>query len=475
MAAESMPRLEHLPRAGDVVFFRESFEVPRKTLHAFISFGQRLHGVKNPDLVHAAILVSPFELADARMKEGVSASKVTNRISRLPATDYVVLRRSRPLFGEADRATQERLVQAAYYFYREAYDWHGLGRALSLRDVRVGSSICSVFVKKVLIRSGEVSAENWSEYPEHIFPGELFELLKHQGYQELPFITPFDSKFETPGLLATMDEGRNNFAQITDLANSMPDFSGGIRKLFEQMGDEGAALRYLSIISAFSVLDLLDRQLERIVNSSMPLEQIVRAESNWRDRERHNESVNRILRNLEEDSEDFYRLREAVSVALEPRGFRKRIQELDQLKERIESMSEEESAAFANELFSDGCHTIASTVQLTGCSSTKEWLIAASRFLRRARDTQKRLKETEAQTKVEAPDFYLQARMVTKQIQATFRFGLQMMVVPGREQAEAVCPRLIEDAQVGLENARKQFMDAGVPVDTMRELFRAAP
>jgi len=468
----SAPKVSELPRVGDVVFFRSSVEIHHKTLHAFIEFGQRIHRVKNPDLIHAAILISPFELVDARMKEGVRASKVADQISQLSCGDYVVLRKERPLYGEAYNALARRIAEAAYYFYREAYDLHGLGRAFSDREVRVGSSICSVFVKKVLIRCGEIPAESCSEFADQVFPGELFDLLIKQGYREVPFIVPFETKFETQGLLETMEEDRTFLVKLTDLANSMVDGSKGAA-LFDELLDD-AAVRYLVTVSGYSVLELLERQLERVCVSSMSLDRVVRPASNWRDQERHSKWIEGTLRSLERDAKRFYRLQKAIGSALELPGYLKKCEELERLKMPNGTMSDEKLDAVAGEWFSDGRHALIATVQLTGCSTIKEWYAASSRFLREMRVKQETLKKSWSAAKNTPPDFYSAAKIVVRQIQATIRLALDMLALIGTAQAQELCPKLIDAAHVGLAQARQRLAESGVPFDKMRDILRAS-
>jgi hypothetical protein len=312
-------------------------------------------------------------MVDATRK-GVLSSYLVDQLANLAATDYVILRKPRPFLDSLE--LQGPLLDASYYFYMEHYDGRGLARAIRPTVVRVGASICSVFVKKVLIRSGEVPAEHWSRYSDHIFPGELFELLKEQGYEEARRIVVQEPGRKTPLHLPSMDESQKHSNDLTDLINSMPNYSGRLHELFDWMEDS-AAIKYLLIVSGNSIFQMLEHALNGVVLASENLERAGEIEKNWRDQQRRKKSIDVSLDRLQREGEDYCRLNQAVSVALQSPGLLESFAKLNQLK-GPDQISSEDADELMRDAYSNACRALASIIQMTGCKSIEELRTASA-------------------------------------------------------------------------------------------------
>jgi hypothetical protein len=195
------------PLPGDILFF-ESGKAHAKA----IAGTQKRMGLKHYKFIHAALVVDGDMIVESTTLYGVRKVRLSELRKRGVDTylGTTVLRKPRTA-PPRPQGQATRLADAAYYYFKQSYGW----RDLVARDLESDEkSICSAFVKRVLLRMKAVPTETFDRYRKQIFPAELFEALTMAGYRELKY----DQRTFKPLQLGSLDifDIMETFREIDD-------------------------------------------------------------------------------------------------------------------------------------------------------------------------------------------------------------------------------------------------------------------
>ncbi|MBR0736680.1 hypothetical protein JQ581_07045 [Bradyrhizobium liaoningense] len=446
-----------LPQAGDIIFFRKSSQ--HKLRHGVIMAGQRWAGVPSYQFIHAAIFISPFEIADATMS-GVKGNSAREQLVDLAPDDYAVLRRG------LSPGTQELIRDAAFYFAGESYDFRGLVRVLKQKP-EIGASFCSVFVKKVLLELDVVPAESWASYSGQIYVGELYDLLKANGFSEIPIEVP--SQNWPPGLtqFSILERGQNNAAAFTDFYLGLSDFGISYTKLFDAVGDDKAAILDLIVTTDTHICQLLEHSANLICEHAHHAITASKRETSWRDRERRKKALERSIKGFPDALGDFLRLLDAVEKSLPSWPF----EEVQALAHRVpKDASREDIAQYLQRTFQLGGFQLMNLVQLTGCDSLDAWRRRSAGFLRIMRLRQRKIDECCKSFDLESMNCYDLARDMIQTINLRIKASVQLLKpMVGNRPIDEQCSSLAQGARGTIAEARKAAADDGTPSETFIE------
>jgi len=446
-----------LAQAGDIIFFRKSSQ--HKLRHSIIVAGQWWAGVPSYQFIHAAIFVSPFEIADATMA-GVMGNSAREQLVDLAPNDYVVLRRDLSL------GTQELIRDAAFYFAGESYDFRGLIRVLK-QAPEIGASFCSVFVKKVLLELDVVPAESWASYSGQIYVGELYDLLKANGFNEISIEVP--SQNWPPGLtqFSILERGHNTAAAFTDFYLGLSDFGASYTKLFDAVGDDKAAILDLIVTTDTHICQLLEHSTTLVCEHAHHAIRASKRSTNWRDRERRKKVLDRSLKGFPDALGDFLRLLDAVNKSLPSGSF----EEVQALTQRVtQDASPEEIAQYCQRTFELGGLQLMNLVQLTGCDSVDAWQRRSAGFLRIMRLRQREIDECCKYFDLECVNCYDFARDTIQAINARIKASVALLKpMVGNAPIDEQCRSLAQGARATIAQARKTAAGDGTPNETFIE------
>lgn len=457
VGGQSAHMIPSLPQAGDVIFFRKSSQ--HKLRHGIITAGQRWSGVGAYEFIHAAIFISPFEIADATMV-GVKGNVARQQLIDLTANDYVVLRR------DLSPGTQELIRNTAFYFAEESYDFRGLLRILK-QQPDIGASICSVFVKKVLLELDVVPAESWASYSGQIYVGELYELLKANGFSEIYIEVPPEHWSIALTQFSILERGHNNAAVFTDFYIGLSDFGASYTKLFDTIGDDKAAIFDLIVTTDTHICQLLEHCANLAYQHAHHAIEARKKETNWRDRERKKKVLDRALKGFPEALGDFLRLLDAIDESLPAWP----VEEIKALAQRtIKDASPEEIAQYQQRTFEVGGFQLMSLVQLTGCDSLDAWRRRSSGFLRIMRLRQRKIDDCCKSFNIECMDCYGLARNTIQFINSRIKASIRLLEpMAGKAQVDEQCRMLVQGARAAIVETRKTMTEDGTPSETFIE------
>ncbi|QPF93755.1 hypothetical protein [Bradyrhizobium commune] len=282
-----------IPLPGDVLFF-ESAKIHGKA----IALEQRRLGLEHYKYIHAALVVEGDLVLESTTRQGVDKVRLSSLDDPSQYLNAAVLRNATVSSLTPFEETGE-LAKAAYYFYKEAYDWPGIVD----RDLdRDGKSICSVFVKKALLRAEQVPTTAFAKYRTQIFPAELFGALLDAGYQildqgydrELMGRASFrlDDIESSLDIIDILEQSREHNRLFEELDKVSRRSRRSVDELLERLGRESSRLwRYISFFRAakLTFIDFIHLRFETILRDFEGLDRKVKKEpQTWRDRSEDN-------------------------------------------------------------------------------------------------------------------------------------------------------------------------------------------
>lgn len=285
---------------GDVLFVRRGDERNGVVLY------QRRHELPNPHIGHAAIVVSPLEAMEADNDKLAYTIKLANWAEDLHEDDQLLVLRKPESAGIRNLG---QVIDAAVYWLDQEYS---LADARRNAPISLARSSCSVLVAKILERSELLEPASWSK-DKQIYPGELFKLLKEQGWKEvdsgddyfsnhlgLPLYSPVNSHKLTYLLRSKVNQMHDNLSPIREI------YWDHLIELVESK--DIPFLLPIRVSTGFSSLSLIRCLLDDIVGEYQRAETLVElGAGTWKVQSSHAKNINDILENTESKVASFQR------------------------------------------------------------------------------------------------------------------------------------------------------------------------
>jgi hypothetical protein len=293
-----------IPRPGDVLFFKSSRINSRAIRRA-----QKRMRLEHYEYTHAALVIDGDLVLESTTKYGVRKIRLSALEDPTEYLNAIVLRKAPPeLSGEQVCG----LVAAAFYFYKETYDWRGIVKRDAYSE---GKSICSVFVKKSLLRSKQVPDAAFSDYREQIYPAELYSALIKAGYRkladgyDLDIWSPYFSRSERDvDIIDISEDGRVQKNEIDNVGGILRRTLYDLNAIIDcELNKESMDL--LKCIYVFepvgcSFLDVIHNRFAEIAHHYAGLEHRMNDRANnWRDKSQYQDArlfhANMMISNCE--------------------------------------------------------------------------------------------------------------------------------------------------------------------------------
>jgi len=253
-------------------------------------------GLVHHEYMHAALFVGGNLIMESTTRYGVRKIHLFSCENPADYLNATVLRKPSSSLLIAEDEFQD-ISKSAYYYYKEAYDW----RALVQRNADAeGKSICSVFVKKALLRSKQVQDAAFAGYNEQIYPAELYSALVAAGYillengYDLDSWTSFASTFDSD-VVDILEYGRLQGKQIEKLNATLYPFFQSVNTMLDEMVDVDSPDLFtcVSVFAATdrSVLQAIDDHFDNMAHYLDQLDRNVKGHPvNWRDRSQYRDT-----------------------------------------------------------------------------------------------------------------------------------------------------------------------------------------
>jgi uncharacterized protein YycO len=282
-----------IPLPGDVLFFEAG---KKETIGKGISLTQMSKGLEYHKYVHAALVINSDLIVESDTDTGVRRVQLSSHQKRADYLKAIVLRKpSHSYVFDQEQLTS--IIQAAYYFYKEAYDWRGIINRSRLLE---GASICSVFVKKALLQSKQLDGEWFSSFPEQIYPAELYSALLKAGYCPLDGGYDFNEweahNLQAVDIIEVLENARalnDSLDQLnTTLAKMNTSAQADLDRDVFTESSELINIVFLTEGLSKSLLELLHENFEDLLQHHQTLEKMINGKpNNWRDRGRYHDAL----------------------------------------------------------------------------------------------------------------------------------------------------------------------------------------
>jgi hypothetical protein len=283
-----------IPLPGDVLFFKSS-----KIHGRAIARAQKRLGFVHYEYMHVALCLGGDLIMESTTKYGVRKVRLSSYKNPADYLTATVLRRSSSSSLLVQGELQE-LSKSAYYYYKEAYDWRALVQRQAYAE---GKSICSVFVKKALLRSKQVQDAAFAGYGEQIYPAELYSALIAAGYRLLEDGYNQDNwmSFASAGdVVDVFEYGRLRSKQIDKLNATLYPFFQKMNTMLTETVDVDSPDLFtcVSVFAATdrSVLQAIDDHFNEALYYLDQLDRKVKGGPiNWRDRSQYRDTLLLLL------------------------------------------------------------------------------------------------------------------------------------------------------------------------------------